>query len=159
MFPLFSPQALIGEGSANYGIKLAFPGEEKTAFERDVLFPIAGLDPSMAEKLSILNDAKRQLSHARNHIAREYLDGGVDRETAIQMTMKYSLVSRARAEQSTDFVETYRGYVLNYNLGLDLVEAYVNAVAGPDGDRWAAFEQLLTTPLSASDLQSVAAAK
>ena len=29
MYPLFSPQSLIAEGSANYGIELAFPGYEK----------------------------------------------------------------------------------------------------------------------------------
>ncbi|HSL68756.1 MAG TPA: hypothetical protein VK864_00875, partial [Longimicrobiales bacterium] len=45
VYPLFSPQSLIAEGSANYGIDVAFPGEERVAFERDVLYPLAGLDP------------------------------------------------------------------------------------------------------------------
>ncbi len=149
MYPLFSPQSLIGEGSANFGIELAFPGEEKTAFERDVLYPLAGLDPSNAEKLAGVNKARRKLSHARNHIAREYLDGRIGRETAIDMLEKYGLHSRERAEQSVRFIETYRGYVLNYNLGQDLVKAYVEAAGD---DPWTAFERLLTTPLSASDL-------
>src|SRR5262245_58503386 len=38
VYPLFSPQSVIAEGSANYGIEMAFPGEERLAFERDVLF-------------------------------------------------------------------------------------------------------------------------
>ena len=33
VYPLFSPQSLIAEGSANYGIDVAFPGEERLAFE------------------------------------------------------------------------------------------------------------------------------
>ena len=152
IYPLFSPQSLIGEGTANYGIELAFPGEEKTRFEREVLFPLAGLDPALADKLDALNKARRQLSHARNHIAREYLDGRMDRETAIETTMKYSLVSRDRAEQSVRFVETYRGYVLNYNLGRDLVADYVERRVAAGGDRWSVFKELLTTPVSASDL-------
>ena len=45
VYPLFSPESLIAEGSANFGIEVAFPGAERTAFERDVLFPLAGLDP------------------------------------------------------------------------------------------------------------------
>ena len=45
VYPLFSPQSLIAEGSANFGIEVAFPGAERTAFERDVLYPIAGIDP------------------------------------------------------------------------------------------------------------------
>jgi hypothetical protein len=48
VYPLFSPQSLIAEGSANFGIEVAFPGAEKLAFERDVLFPLAGLDPARA---------------------------------------------------------------------------------------------------------------
>ena len=44
--PLFAPAAIIAEGSGNYGIELAFPGDERIAYETEVLFPLAGLDPS-----------------------------------------------------------------------------------------------------------------
>ena len=50
VYPLFSPQSLIAEGTANYGIEVAFPGDERLAFERDVLFPLAGLDPSRRDE-------------------------------------------------------------------------------------------------------------
>ncbi|MCK5911871.1 MAG: hypothetical protein KAG62_18190, partial [Caulobacter sp.] len=49
VYPLFSPQSFIAEGSANFGIELAFPGKAKTAFERESLYPLAGLDPKTAE--------------------------------------------------------------------------------------------------------------
>ena len=39
VYPLFSPQSLIAEGTANYGIEVAFPGGERMAFEREVLYP------------------------------------------------------------------------------------------------------------------------
>ena len=48
MYPLFSPQSLIAEGSANFGIDMAFPAAARVAYERDSLFPLAGLDPSLA---------------------------------------------------------------------------------------------------------------
>jgi len=44
LYPLFSPQSLIAEGSANYGIEVAFPGDEKVKFAKNVLLPLAGLD-------------------------------------------------------------------------------------------------------------------
>ncbi|GJL95370.1 MAG: hypothetical protein DHS20C05_17750 [Hyphococcus sp.] len=154
IYPLFSPMSVTAEGSANYGIELTFPGAEKIAFERDVLFPLAGLDPADAGKLEALNEASSKLSHARNHIARAYLDEKVDREEAIRMTMEFGLQSRERAEQGVRFVETYRGYVLNYNIGRDIVADYVARKADGGMDRWEAFETLLTTPLSASDIQS-----
>ncbi len=154
VYPLFSPMSVTAEGSANYGIQLAFPGDEKIAFERDVLFPLAGLDPAEAGRLEQLNKLRSKLSHARNHVAREYLDGRINRDEAIEMNMKYRLESRERAEQGVRFIETYRGYVLNYNLGRDLVEDYVARKAAGGMDRWDAFEKLLTTPLSASDIES-----
>jgi hypothetical protein len=46
VYPLYSPQSLIAEGSANYGIDLAFTPEERLAFERDVLIPLAGCSRS-----------------------------------------------------------------------------------------------------------------
>jgi len=95
------------------------------------------------------------MAHARNHIAREYLDGRLSREDAIIMTMKYRLESRERAEQSVRFVDTYRGYVINYTVGLDLVEGYIDAGAADGRDPWAVFETLLKTPLSASDIKAV----
>ncbi len=152
VYPLFSPLSVTAEGSANYGIELAFPGDEKIEFERDVLFPLAGLDPEDAAKLAELNALQGELSHARNMIARDYLDGRIDRHTAIAMMAKYRLESEARAEQSIRFVETYRGYVLNYTIGRDIIADYVERNAGGEEGRWAAFETLLTTPLSASDL-------
>ena len=39
VYPLFSPQSLIAEGTANFGIEVAFPGAERTAFERETLYP------------------------------------------------------------------------------------------------------------------------
>ena len=50
VYPLFSPQSLIAEGTANYGIEVAFPRAERIAFERDVLFPAAGLDPQRVRR-------------------------------------------------------------------------------------------------------------
>ncbi|MEO7823312.1 MAG: hypothetical protein ABIS15_06885, partial [Gemmatimonadaceae bacterium] len=43
VYPLFSPQSLIAEGSANYGVEVAFPFAERMEFEKRVLFPLAGL--------------------------------------------------------------------------------------------------------------------
>src|SRR3972149_1578436 len=50
VYALFSPQSLIAEGTANFGIEVAFPGEERTAFEGATLFPLAGLDPAETER-------------------------------------------------------------------------------------------------------------
>lgn len=150
IYPLFSPYALIGEGSANYGIDLAFPGDEKIAYERDVLFPRAGLDPEMATQLNRLNELKRKLAHSQVATAQLYLDGEITREEAIEQRRRYSLTSRERAEQSVRFIEQYRSYVLNYSLGQDIVRDYIESQ--DDNLRWDTFERMLTELVTASDM-------
>lgn len=152
VYPLFSPLSLIAEGEGNFGIDLAFPGEQRTAFEAKALYPLAGLDPATAGAYGRLREATKALAGARMTIAQLYLDGRIDREAAIELTRKYSLVSRARAEQSVRFTETYRSYVINYGLGQDMVAAYVTA-AGPDqAARWRRMEAVLTAPTLPADL-------
>src|SRR5947207_9554117 len=47
VYALFSPQSLIAEGTANFGREVAFPTKtERMKFEKEVLFPTAGIDAS-----------------------------------------------------------------------------------------------------------------
>jgi len=152
--PLFGPFGPLSEGSGNYGIELAFPGDEKIKFEQDVLYPMAGLDPEKAHKLEKYNRLKGQLSHATNEVTRLYLDGEIDKEEAIELMQKYYLASRERTEQRLRFVEKYRGYVINYNMGKDLAETYVRAAGDSREAQWAAFREMLTIPLAPSDIEA-----
>jgi hypothetical protein len=61
--PLFSPQSLIAEGMASFGIEVAFPGAQRTAFERDVLYPLAGLDASRAAQYAKVHELADGLSY------------------------------------------------------------------------------------------------
>ena len=154
MFPLFSPYALIAEGSANYGVELAFPDNQKVVYERDILFPLARLDPATAEVLDKLNNLTNQLSHSITATAQLYLNGEISREKAIEQRRKYALVSQARAEQSVRFIEQYRAYVLNYNVGKDIVSAYINKQSQDEAGKWQAFERMLTELSTASDMMN-----
>jgi hypothetical protein len=152
VYPLYSPQSFIAEGTANYGIELAFPGDERLAFERDVLYPLAGLDPALAERDLALVRAKGRLAGARLSIAQQYLDGAVDRESAIALAQKYQLISRERAEQSIAFTDKYRSYVINYGLGLDLSREHVESAGADPAARWAAMRKVLSEPTLPADL-------
>ena len=50
VYPLFSPQSLIAEGTANFGREVVFTKAERLAFEKQVLWPAAGIDPSRVEE-------------------------------------------------------------------------------------------------------------
>ncbi|MCM2314222.1 MAG: hypothetical protein NDJ92_03600 [Thermoanaerobaculia bacterium] len=153
VYPLFSPQSLIAEGSANYGIDVAFPKEEKVAWEREHLFPLAGLDGSQAERYYRVFELTSKLAYAGNEAARGLIDGTLTDETAAAWLEKYALMAPERAKQRIRFIRQYRSYVINYNLGKDLVEAYVEALAGGDGEaRWRVFTELLSSPRLPSGL-------
>ncbi len=153
VYPLFSPQSLIAEGSANFGIEMAFPGDERTAFEHDVLFPLAGLDASLAEQNAKIREINTELNYARNEVARRYLDGGMDSTQAVAAMERYWLQSPAAGAKTLQFIKDYRSYVINYNLGRDLVADWVSRESGTDpAARWRAFASLLASPRLPSDL-------
>ncbi|TXS96399.1 hypothetical protein FV139_02590 [Parahaliea maris] len=153
VYPLFSPQSLIAEGSANYGIELAFPGKEKLHFEREVLYPLAGLDPDTAARYDEVMELTAELSFTGNEIARQYLNGEIDREKAIELKQIYGPMSRSRAEQAIRFIDTYGAYVINYNWGKALVKDYVERGTTTNDQRWQRFNQLLASPRLPSSLQ------
>lgn len=150
--PLYSPTSVLSEGSANYGIDLAFPGPERLAFERDVLYPLAGLDPRTAKDYWDMQQMTEALTGARLTIAKMYLDGEIDRSKALELTQKYLLLSPARAEQSVAFTDHYRSYVINYGWGKDLVRGYIERGSTDPTTRWQRMEKILSEPTQPADL-------
>ena len=154
VYPLFSPQSLIAEGTANYGIEVAFTAAERLAFEQTVLFPAAGLDASKAAEYYEVQALVDQLAYAGNEAARSYLDGRISAAEAAGYLEKYAIYAPDRAKQRVRFMEQYRSYVINYNLGKDMVRRFVESRSGGDpAKRWSEFEQLLSSPRLPSGLQ------
>lgn len=156
VYALFSPQSLIAEGTANYGLEVAFPGDERARFERETLFPLAGLDPATAERYNKVQSLANQLAYAGNEAARGYLNGTLTKQQAIDWIVRYNLYTRARAEQRIQFFDQYRSYVINYNFGQDLVRQYIESRGGTADNpakRWEEFEKLLASPRLPSGLR------
>ncbi|HUU06387.1 MAG TPA: hypothetical protein VMZ49_10995 [Patescibacteria group bacterium] len=156
VYPLFSPQSLIAEGTANYGAELVFPAEERLKFEKDVLYPLAGLDPRHAAKYAEVQKLLADLRYAENEAARGYLDGRISREEAIEWLKRYALESPARAAKSVDFWNQYRSYIINYSLGRDIIGNYMKKSTGTDQSlkkKWQLFYDILSTPRTPSGLQ------
>ena len=154
--PLFCPMGLISEGTANYGIEVAFPGEERIAYEKETLFPLAGLDPGEAELFYEIESLMGDLSYAGNEAARRYLNGEIDADEAARWLVRYALSTPPRAEQRIRFIDQYRSYVINYNLGKDMVADYIEGRGGTEDNpakRWREFEDLLSSPRVPSGLK------
>uniref|UniRef100_A0A832LNB1 DUF885 domain-containing protein n=1 Tax=Ignavibacterium album TaxID=591197 RepID=A0A832LNB1_9BACT len=156
VYLLFSPQSLIAEGTANYGIEVAFPGNERIKFEKEVLFPLAGLNSNEADLYYRVLELQKNLSYAGNEAARNFLNGKWNEQQTIDWLMKYNLRSKESAEKYLDFIKQYRTYVINYNVGMDIVKNYIEKNGGTDENpskRWELFKNLLSTPQTPGGLK------
>ena len=155
VYPLFSPQSFIAEGTADFGVHVVFPAQELVDFARTAIFPAAGLDPAGAESYFSIAEMTEALGYARDDAARRYLDGEIDAAAAIQWLEKYALHSRSRAEQQIKFIDQYRSYVINYTYGQELVARYVETRGGTPANparRWELFSELIAAPRLPSSL-------
>ncbi len=62
----------------------------------------------------------------------------------------------ARAKRFVKFIEKNRSYVIDYNLGEDMVKHYIEKRGGTQDqpeNRWAVFQELLSSPRLPSGLQ------
>ena len=91
----------------------------------------------------------RELEDVRAQVASWWAgdpDDEVDAAVGAQQMINYQAVR-------THFFDAYRSYVINYNLGKDLVKQYVEARATSPATRWEVFERLLTSPRLPSGLR------
>lgn len=155
LYPLFSPQSLIAEGSANYGIDLAFPGKEKVHFAKTKLLPAAGLDTADIELYFKALEIKGRLNYARNEVARGLLADSLSEYKALIKLKKYCLMNDETANKSISFIKKYRSYVINYNYGQDLIRGYIERNGGTPQNqqkRWELFGYLLSHQVDPEDL-------
>ncbi|MEP7165993.1 MAG: hypothetical protein ABI741_14925 [Ferruginibacter sp.] len=155
LYPLFSPQSLIAEGSANYGIEVAFPGKEKNSFAKAVLLPLAGLDTAGLDIYFEALTLKASLNYARNEVGRGMVNQTMNEKEAMRWLMQYGLYNEESAAKSISFIKKYRSYIINYNYGQDLVKNYIESKGGTStalDKRWELFGKLLSNEVTAAEL-------
>jgi len=154
-YPLYSPQSFIAEGTANYGINVCFPPAERLKFEKEVLFPLAGINPELADKYYHILELSHELSYSRNEAARKFFDGECSEDEAVEWLAKYSLRSVEGTRKSFAFIKANKSYIINYNYGQDMVKKYMQQMdaenCAPE-KTWAVFEELLSQPQVGSNL-------
>lgn len=155
MYPLYSPQSLIAEGTANYGIEMAFPGAERTKFAKEVLLPLAGLDTTGISIYFRALAIKGRLNYARNEAARGLINKTMTEEDALKWLQDYALYNEETAQKSIDFIKANRSYVINYNYGMDLVENYVESRIKDNPtveNKWKVFGDLMSRQVRIGEL-------
>ena len=151
----FSPQSIISEAAATIAGDVAFPDAARLAFERDELFPLAGLDNSLAERYLRIQHLVDELEGAEVPIARDYLDGKLEFVRAGAALEREVLM--AHPEATLKYINEYRTYMLAYTLGRRLTKACVIERAGhkeTNEDPWSSYRQLILSKVSLEDCAS-----
>ncbi|HPC83549.1 MAG TPA: substrate-binding domain-containing protein [Thermoanaerobaculaceae bacterium] len=149
VYPLHSPQSLIAEGTANVGLDIVFPREERQRFVREVLAPAAGLAGLDWERLEKVREASKPLRLASTLAASALLDEGKPEAEVMAILMRLGLQSPERAKRGLSFIRGYRSYVYTYWVGEDLIEAWLDGKP----DRTAAYFDLLQRPVVPSEFR------
>jgi hypothetical protein len=155
VYPLYSPQALIAEGTAKYGEEILFPGDERMKFEKEVLFPLTNLDTTNADLYYKVLSLQKKLSDAGVLAARNYLNGDWTKDETIAWLQKFQLRTKERAEKYFSFIETYRSYVVTYVVGKKIILEYIERNGGTEDNlarSWEILNTLISTPQTPSGL-------
>jgi hypothetical protein len=149
VYPLYSPQSLIAEGTADSGLSVVMDDNERWTFLEERLGPIAGVEKENFAVYRAVLEALRALKPVRGEAARMLLEDGADEEEVVAFLMEYGLESRGRARKTIEFIRAYRGYTYTYFVGEEIVLDYL----GEGPDRAQRYFDLLQRPLTPSELK------
>jgi hypothetical protein len=135
--PLFSPQSALHEAAASLAPALAFSDVARLEFERDELFPLAGLDPSGAARHVAVGRLVDKLHGAEADVARRFVDGTLDFPRAAAALEGEALIPSA--ELTLKFLNQFRSYAATYTIGPARLS---RVVAGS----WSSFVSAVTDP-------------
>ena len=145
--PLFSPQSLLHEAASSVAAALAFSESARIEFERDELFPLAGLDQAEADRHVRVGRLVDRLHGVQGDIARRYLDGVLDFPRASAALERDALMPSADA--TLKFLNRFRTYAATYAAGRDALSRRLDARSTGDDDgtgRWRAYINVVTDP-------------
>jgi len=145
----FSPQTLLHESASSVAATLAFSDAARVAFERDVLFPLAGLNTAEAARHVRISRLVGQLHGVEADVARRYLDGELDFPRASAALGNDALM--ASADETLKFLNRFRTYAATYTIGRDLFWRVLTAeTKGDDVEaRWRAYVNVVANPSQA----------
>jgi hypothetical protein len=139
------------EAVAEYGVGLAFPIEDRIKFERDVLYPLAGLKMSNPDDWRAFWTAKWDMLGASATVAQLYLDGKLDKDQAKQAFIKYRMMTPDGAAKLLPLVDADGSYIIASDVGWTTIDRRLRN--RPRAQQWQAFQRVLEEPMTVADLQ------
>lgn len=147
------PQFPVAESVAEYGVGLTFPVEERIAFQRDVLYPLAGLKMQNVDAWRAYISARPEVLGATATVAREYLSGAIDQDTAHKLFVRYRLQTPTAAGQMLKMLDAFGSLVIASDFGWYTMD---RAMQGKSVDeQWRLFRQIEREPMLLEDVAAL----
>jgi hypothetical protein len=147
----YGPLIPVAEAVAEYGVGLSFPMDERIAFERDVLYPLAGLKMAPPDEWRAYWTARFDLLGSSAAIARDYLSGKLSKDQAREALVKYRMLNADRARTIIQFLDAEGSYLIASDLGWMTIDRRLRN--RPRAEQWRAFQRVLEEPMTVADLQ------
>ena len=139
---LRSPLSALLEGAADFAVELAFPPNKRLEVEKEILFPLAGLDPAGAEKYLRIHRLVRELAPATIPTLQAFADEELPRIAASVRLENEFLVTSPMA--LLDHVETFSAHSVGYTLAYQQIKKYVAANSSSKPDEWAVLKNVIS---------------
>ena len=147
----YGPVIPAAEAVAEYGVGLAFPIEDRIRFERDVLYPLAGLKMQKQNDWRAFWAVKSDMLGATATVAQLYLDGKLDKEQARQAFIRYRMMTPDGADKIVRILDQIGSYVIASDVGWMTIDQRLRK--RPRAQQWRAFQRVLREPMTVADLQ------
>lgn len=150
------PQFAVSDAISEYGVGMVFPLEERLKFEREVLYPLAGLTMQDEPSWRAYIAARSSILGATSTIIRDYLDKKIDAETAKKLSMRYRLMNPRSAEQLLMMVDAFGPDIIASDQGWEAVD---RAFRGkPIDEQWRLLHRMEDEPMLLGDVRALAEA-
>jgi hypothetical protein len=147
----FGPLIPSAEAVAEYGVGLAFPIEDRIRFERDVLYPLAGMKMTNLDDWRAFWIARSYMLGSTATVARDYLDGKLDKERARAAFIKYRMMTPDGASKLLPLLDDIGSYIIASDVGWMTIDRRLRG--RPRAQQWQAFQRVLEEPMTVADLQ------
>ena len=148
-----TPQFPVSDAISEYGIGLTFPVEDRIAFERDVLYPLAGLSMQNEPAWRALIQARSSVLGATSTIVRDYLEHRIDVETAKKLFIRYRLQNRRSAEQMIKMLDAFGPFVIASDAGWYTVDRVMQGKSVDE--RWRLLQRMESEPMLLEDVAAL----
>ena len=150
------PQFPVSDAISEYGVGMVFPLEDRMKFEREVLYPLAGLrmrdEPAWRAYIS----ARSSVLGATSTVIRDYLDHKIDVGTAKNLSMRYRLMNPRSAEQLLKMVDAFGIDIIASDQGWQAVDSAFRDK--PIDEQWRLLQRMEEEPMLLGDVRALATA-